>query len=191
MKRECVRVGIAAGVFFCSLWAFAQGGAGNEVKGTVQEGGFGKFKLQDKSGTSWLFYLSKDGTAYKPDDWRPTVGDEVTVAHMEVQRRGASISQATSVTLVKAGPNTARITSPVEVEIVESGRRGYKAKIVSSGTTVQFDIGRSMKVVPAGWVPAPGEKAIMTFTAKPSKFSFGITYALDKVEKVVACGKAE
>ena len=191
-------VGIVAVVLSCSVGAVAQGEAAKEVQGTVQELGFGKFKLQEKSGTGWLFYLSKDGSTFKPDDWRPSVGDEISVAHMEVQRRGNAISQVTSVNLIKAGPNTIKLTSPVEVEITEVGRSGFMAKVMPSGKVVRFATQRSTKVTPTGWVPSPGEKAVMSFTAKPASgigmaFSgpSGMTYALDKVEKVDPVAKSK
>ena len=184
MNRVCARVGIAVGVLICSMWA-ARAGAADELQGTVVEGGFGKFRMQDKAGTSWLIYLSTDGTTYNPAEWRPAIGDEVSVAKIEVQKRNTTISQATTVTRVKAGSNTVELTSPVQVEIVESGYTGFKAKILATGQTVKFSKSRSTQFVPAGWVPAAGDKATMTFTTKSSVGS-RISYALDKVEKADA-----
>jgi hypothetical protein len=188
-----VMAGMMAVVLSCSLWAMAQGDVVKTTQGVVQEDGFGKFRLKDKAGTSWLFYLSHDKTRYTPDDWRPIVGDEVNISHMEVQSRGNTISQAVTVGLVKAGPNTIRIKSPVEVQITETGRSGYKAKVLSTGVIVRFGNQRSSQVVPTGWVPTPGEKALVTFTAQPSKIwgGFGISYALDKIEKIDAGGKTK
>jgi len=191
MKKEWARVGIAAVMFFCSLLTFAQGGTTNAVKGIVMEGGFNKFKLQDKSGTSWLFYPSRKVTAYEPDDWRPSEGDEVAVTSMEVKQRDATILQANQITLLKAGPNTVRIKSPVEVEIVEAGRRGFRAKILSVGATVQFGNQRGMQMVPAGWLPATGERAIVTFITKPVPIGYALGYYVVKMEKVDAGKKAE
>ena len=198
MKKVRATVGIGAVVVFCCAWAFAGVATTNAIKGTVQEVGFGKFTLQEKSGTSWLFYLSNDGTSYTPDDWRPVAGDEVAVTRIEVERRGNAISQAVTVALTKIGPNTVRIKSPVAVEIVETGKTGYRAKIVSSGKVVKFSNQRSTKVVPVGWIPTAGEKATMTFAVQSATvFSMafsgpsGITYVLDKVEKVETGAKAK
>jgi hypothetical protein len=185
MKMKWLWMGVMAAVCSCSLWAVAEGDAAKEVRGTVQEGGFGKFRLQDKSDTSWLFYLSKDGSSYQPDDWRPTVGDEVSVAYMTVQKRNASIAQVTRVTLIKVGPNTVRIKSPVQVEITEVGRSGYKAKVLPAGTIVRFASQRSTQTIPVGWAPQPGDKATITFTTKPT-MGFMMSYAMDKVEKAEA-----
>ncbi len=191
MKKEWVKAGIVAAVFFCSLLTFAQGGTTDAVKGTIMEGGFNKFKLQDKSGTSWLFYPSQKATGYEPADWRPNEGDEVAVASIEVKRRDATILQANQITLLKAGPNTFRFKSPVEVEIVEAGRSGYRAKVLSVGATVKFGNQRGMQMVPAGWLPAMGERAIITFITKPIPIGYSMGYYIVKMEKVDTGKKAE
>jgi hypothetical protein len=178
MRRMFIGGGIAVVALCCSLLAF-----GEETSGTVQELGFLKFKVLNKDGTSLLVHLAKDSTGYEPADWRPIVGDEINVSYLEVQRRNEKILQATKVTLVKASPNAVSITSPVEVEIVETGRSGYRAKIVSSGNVVRFSKGRGTSVSPAGWTPAPGDKVVITFTSKPSVGGSGMSYVAEKVEK--------
>lgn len=190
MKSIRMWASVVVAVLSCSLWAPAQGDAAKTLKGSVLEEGFGKFRMKDASGASWLLYLSRDKTSYKPDDWRPVVGDQVVVTYVEATSRGNEILQAAIVELVKAGPNTVRITSPVEVVITEVGRTGYNAKIAPSGPIAKFTKQRSTKIEPTGWVPAVGDKVIMTFTVKPptvftlpSAARSDMVYALDKVER--------
>ena len=191
MKNIRVWIGIVTAVLAGALWAAAQGDALKTLQGSVQEEGFGKFRMKDTSGASFLLYLSHDKTSFSPDDWRPTVGDQVTASYMEVISRGNAISQAVKVELVKAGPNTLRVKSPVDVEVVETGRTGFKLKVLPSGPVVRFTRQRSTQVIPTGWVPGPGEKARAAFTAQAGKVTFGVSYVLDKLERLDAGGAAK
>jgi hypothetical protein len=181
MKTGYIRAFMVATLLSCSLLASARA-ADNETRGTVSETGFGKFSIQDKDNSNWLYYVAKDSTSFDPNDWRPAVGDKVTVSHVAVTKRGSTISQAVKVTLDKAGPNTLDVKSPVSAEIIEVGRSGVQAKL-SDGHVVRFDKQRSTQILPVGWQPAPGEKVTLTFVNKPATFGFGIGHYLVKVEK--------
>lgn len=181
MKNRYVQIAMAAMLFSCSMLVSVRA-ADNETRGTVSELGFGKFSIQDKDNANWLYYIAKDSTSFEPGDWRPAVGDKVTVSHIAVTKRGNTISQAVKVTLDKAGPNTLDVKSPVTAEIVEVGRSGIQAKL-SDGHVVRFDKERSTQILPVGWQPVAGEKVTLTFVNKPATFGFGIGHYLVKVEK--------
>ena len=89
-------------------------------------------------------------------------------------------------TLVKAGPDTiTNLESPVTATIVETGMSGIKVKL-RRGQVVKFDYkrGDGTEKVPAGWVEAVGEKAIITFHVQPNRWTDNINFVADKVEKV-------
>lgn len=157
----------------------------NTTEGTVEETGWGKFKIKDKDGTLRLFHVSKKSTTFSPEDWRPMKGDKVSVKFSTFQRRNATIAQIDSVKLVEAGPNTPRMTSPVEVEIREVGRSGFRVKLLDSGKLVKFSRHRGTQMEPVGWTPAVGDKAKITFSFRTGMM-FGVTYIADKVEKIKA-----
>ena len=182
MKRRHVILGITLMLLACSACTLAEEEKGNKVQGTILETGFGKFKLQDKKKIIRLFYVSRKSTIFKPDNWRPIKGDKVSLTYIEVPKKKSTIAQVGTVTLVKAGPNTLRLKSPVVVEIAETGRSGYKVRIGKSRTLFKFASHRRTKVIPASWIPAPGDKAVITFTIKPAMI-FGLNYIVDKVEK--------
>ena len=86
--------------------------------------------------------------------------------------------------MAKAGPNTVNITSPVNVTIVETGRSGFKTTLDDHNSIdKKFSRFRGTKMVPAGWVPKPGEKAIITFHVQKAKFTFSVSYLADEVKK--------
>ena len=185
MKTRHVLLGIMLILLACSVRTLAEEEKGNMVQGTIVETGFGKFKLQDlqdKKKVTRLFYVSRKSTIFKPNNWRPINGDKVSLTYIEVPKRKSTIAKVGTVTLVKAGPNTLRLKSPVAVEIAETGRSGYKVRIGKSRTLFKFASHRRTKVVPAGWIPAPGDKAVITFRIKPAMI-FGLNYIVDKVEK--------
>ena len=155
----------------------------NAVVGTVQETGWGKFKIKDENGTVRLFHISKKATAFSPEDWRPMIGDKVSIKYSTFQRRNTTVAQIDTVKLIEAGPNTPRMTSPVDVEIREMGRGSVRVKILKSGKLVKFSRGRATRMEPAGWVPTAGEKARITFSFRTGMF-FGVTYIADMIAKV-------
>jgi ribosomal protein S1 len=165
-----------------ALWVHAAESA-SPVVGTVTETGWGKFKVAEDQGVTKLLYQSKKVSAYKPYDWRPVVGDRVSVECMTVQKRNGTILQVTTATLKKAGPSTVQIKSPVEVIITETGRSGYKVQIKASRKKLKFTRHRGTVVSPVGWVPVAGDKALITYTAKSSRMRFGLTYQVEKIEK--------
>jgi hypothetical protein len=171
----------------CSLILFVLGALpvmANEGRGIVVEMGWGKFKVKDDSGVIKLYYVEKKTTTFEPTDWRPTEGEKILLAYTEVLRRSETILRVDKVKLLKAGAQTIRIKSPVDVEIVEVGRSGFKTKILASGKAVKFLRHRRTQVIPAGWVPVMGEKARIEFIVKPGRVSFGLSYQADKVELI-------
>jgi len=155
----------------------------NTAVGTIQEIGWGKFKIKDEDGTVRLFHISKKATTFSPDDWRPMLGDKVSIKFSTFQRRSATIAQIDSVKLLEAGPNTPRMTSPVNVEIREVGRTGFKVKLLDSGKLVKFSRHRATRMEPAGWVPNVGDRAKITFSSRAG-VTYNITYLADKVERI-------
>ncbi len=155
----------------------------DEAAGRIADTGFGSFKLDEK-GTLRQFNLSHSKTVYEPTTWRPNEGDEVKVAFTATpNKRGDVVLAVDKLTMVKAGPSTiANLTSPVIVEIVETGSSGVKVKL-PKGQIVKFDFGRNTKRLPAGWVMAVGEKAKITFEAKVNRFTNRVGYAAEQIEK--------
>lgn len=156
---------------------------GEEAAGLVTETGFGSFTLEEK-GAARKFSLSAAESQYEPSTWRPTPGDAVKVTFATSQnKRGVTVLAVGKAVLVKAGPNTvATLESPVSVEITEVGRTGVKGKI-PKGQIVRFGYQKTMQKVPAGWVPAVGEKATITFQVKTGR-GFGFDRLIDKMEKL-------
>lgn len=158
---------------------------GDEASGKVTETGFGSFKLDEK-GTIRQFNLAKGKTEWEPKTWQLTKGDEVTVTFNVETRRGNERLVVQKVVLVKGGPDTITdLKSPVEAEVVETGRSGVRVKI-SSGQIVKFAQGKKTQKVPAGWTPAAGEKVKIEFSATESRAGFGMVYEIEKIEKVGA-----
>ncbi len=171
-----------AGVVLAMAWGTTV--RGEEVAGSVVELGHGTFKLNDGDITR-LFNLSSKGTQYEPDTWRPAVGDDVNVDFLVVPgRRGGATLSVVKVSMLKAGPNTpADLRSPVAVEIIEVGRSGVRARI-PSGHILKFNPGRGVVYQPPGWIPMPGEKAMITFRVQSERFGFNIDYVMERMEKV-------
>lgn len=157
-----------------------------ETKGTIKETGFGKFKLEEKGGTVRLFHIAKKTTTYEPDTWRPSEKDKVTIAFTQIRKRSATILRVDKITLTKAGPNTITIESPVKVEIIKFGRTGVIVKLTdqAKGKEIRFTKHRKTRYIPAGWAPSPGEKARIEFVIKPSRFTNGLNYQANKIEKI-------
>lgn len=171
-----------AGVVLAMAWGTTV--RGEEVAGSIVELGHGTFKLNDGDITR-LFNLSSKGTQYEPDTWRPAVGDDVNVDFLVVPgRRGGATLSVVKVSMLKAGPNTpADLRSPVAVEIIEVGRSGVRARI-PSGHILKFNPGRGVVYQPPGWIPMPGEKAMITFRVQSERFGFNIDYVMERMEKV-------
>jgi hypothetical protein len=154
----------------------------NKAAGKVTEAKFGTVTVDDK-GTARQFNFSQKTSQFDPEMWRPAADDQVSLTfHSETGKRG-TVLVVDKVTLVKAGPNSvSTLTSPLAVEVLESGRSGLRAKI-PSGQVVKFTLQRGATVTPAGWVPAAGEKATLTFTAEKARVGYGINYFVTKLEK--------
>lgn len=177
-------IGMIGLVFGVSLMAGSFQGLADETEGTVTETGFHSLKLDEK-GTIRLFNASVKKTQYEPTTWRPEVGDKVKVLfNVTKGRGGATVLEIASTSLIKAGPNSVGdLKSPVTVTIVETGATGVKARL-PKGQTVKFDFSRSKtEKVPAGWVEASGDQAIITFHAQPNRFTGRISLVADKIEK--------
>ena len=154
-----------------------------ETTGVVADTSFGAFTLDEK-GTIRQFNLSSSNSQYEPGGWRPTPGDEVTVNFNIVQgKRGGPVLAVAKVTLVKAGPSTVAVTSPVVAEIVEVGKSGVSAKI-PTGQIVKFTYQRSTEKIPVGWLPAVGNKAKINVHFDKGFGGFTVSYLIDKMEKV-------
>jgi hypothetical protein len=154
----------------------------DEASGKVTDTGFGTFKLEEK-GTTRQFNLSTSKSHYEPASWRPTVQDQIKVVYTVNQGNKGAVLAVDKVTLLKAGPNTlASIQSPATVVITEVGKTGIKARI-PSGQIVKYSFRRGTERLPAGWVPAVGEKAKIEFRPQPTMV-FTVSFVLDKMEKV-------
>ena len=165
------------------LFAFAlpRLAAADQAIGKVQATARGSFTLDD-NGTLRLFSLSSKQTAYEPATWRPTVGDQVDIQF--VVNKGVLV--VGQVKLLEAGPNTlADLASPATVTIVEKGRSGVLAKL-ESGQTVKFAAGRGTAWEPAGWLPTPGETAVVEFQTLKERFGFGVVFEAVKIAKKTA-----
>lgn len=177
------RMGMMAWVVFMMLAVGGVACLGEEAAGRVTETGFNSLRVDDK-GTLRQFHTSAR-TQYEPATWRPGMGDEVSITYAPGQsRRGVPILAVGKMTLVKPGPETVTdLASPVVVEIVEVGASGVKGK-TAKGQIVKFATGRGTRRLPAGWVIAVGERARITFQAKPNRFSGGLVFAVDQIEKL-------
>ncbi len=142
-------------VFACMIivLGYVVAALGDETKGKVEELGWGKFRLVETNDLRRLYHISKKITQYEPSTWRPVVGDEVQVIYTEVPKRSAKILRPDKVKLLKPGPNTVLLTSPVEGEIVETGKTGYKVRVAKVDKIVKFMKHRGTQVVPTGWQP--------------------------------------
>lgn len=153
----------------------------DQATGKVQATARGTFTLDD-NGTLRLFSLSSKQTAYEPATWRPTVGDQVDIQFV-VDKSVLVVGQ---VKLLEAGPNTlANLVSPATVTIVEKGRSGILARL-ESGQTVKFASSRGTAWEPAGWLPTPGETAVVEFQAIKERFGFGVVFEAVKIAKKTA-----
>ena len=112
------------------------------------------------------------------------VGDKVSLDYMQVTGRGGTILQAMTVKLEKAGPDTLRLESPVEVQIVETGRTGIIVRLIKENKQIRFTRHRKTEMLPLGWTPSAGEKAKIHFEVKSATWTFGINYQANKVEQV-------
>jgi hypothetical protein len=159
--------------------------AQQQLEGTVKDVGFGKYAILDSTKTEFLLHASKRETQYEPALWRPAAGDKVSADYYERKDRNGDLLVAKSISLVKAGPDSVTISSPVTAIITETGRSGFITTLPDYGDKdLKFSRGRSTKLVPAGWVPGVGEKASITFHLQEATFGFGIAYIADEVKKM-------
>ena len=171
-----VRIGIFAALL-CALALPGAAGADQAI-GQVQACARGTFTL-DQDGTLRLFHLSAKQTVYEPATWRPMVGDQVDVSFVVNQGQ----LEATQAKLLEAGPNTiADLASPAVVTIVEKGRSGIIAQL-ESGRSVRFSASRRTQWEPAGWLPTPGEKAVVEFQAVRQRFGFNVVFDATRIAK--------
>lgn len=155
---------------------------GEEATGAVLECTQGAFKM-NADGTVRFFKLSMRATQYEPETWRPTKGDQVTV-DFRVHDTELVVQRAK---LVAPGPDTiSDLDNPVAVEVVQDVRsfpNKYLDAKIASGHTVRFATGGT-RWEPVGWLPAPGEKAVVEYRAKRQMFGFGVDLVALKVTKV-------
>lgn len=157
---------------------------GTASTGTIGEMGYGKFILKEAGGLDRLYLIGKKDTAYEPMDWRPDVGDQVSVSFF--QKKDKLV--ASQVTLTKLGPNSIdpkQMVSPMRVIVRETGKTGIIATPKGMTKQVKFSNQRKKtKYDPVGWVPAMGEEIEVEFTTVPSRFAFDITYQLGTVKRI-------
>jgi hypothetical protein len=138
------------------------------TQGVVGKSSAGSFQLTEAGGLLRLYNLSKKLTQYAPADWRPATGDTVSVRYFELEKDdGAAVLCPEVITLVKAGPDTFRLPNPVVVQLSDIGISGYRA--IAPGyeaRPVKFKRHSGTRTVPVGWLPAPGDKAKITFTVR-------------------------
>lgn len=163
------------------LLAPAAGWAADSVtSGTISAMSWGKFSLKEAGGER-TFAVGKRATSYEPKDWRPAAGDQVKVEWYE--KKGKLI--AGKLTLVKLGANSVdpdAMQSPMQVKVTEVGRSGIKAIPKGKTAAVKFTYQRKRtQFEPAEWTPQAGETVKVDFEAKSSKFSHGLTYAINKL----------
>ena len=177
MKALLFRLVCAAGLLTAATSLRA-----DEASGVITNTSFGAFQLNEK-GTIRQFNLSKAHSVYVPDTWVPGEGDKVKVTFIVKQDKD-TVLEVQKVELEKIGPNNIPpMKSPITVEITETGRTGWKAKI-PTGQIVKFESARKTVSVPAGLVLTPGQKAKIDFHPEKAFFTFGLNYVADKVEKV-------
>lgn len=172
----CIVIASAAMLF--SALALCQ----DTVTGKVARTGWGKIEITDSPGSTRVFSLSSKLTRYEPAGWKPMVGDQVKVTFTQVESRGRIVVRADLIVLVDAAKQP--FQSPVEVQILENGRSALRVKIVKTNFEERFSKSRETEFSPAGWVPAPGEKASIEFVAKPGRFRSGVTYVAIKVTRI-------
>jgi len=159
--------------------------AEDKLEGTINQVGFGKYSIIDSKGSELLLNISRRETQYEPKLWRPAKDDKVSATYYEKAGRNGAKLVAKNVTLVKAGPNTIIITSPATVTITETGRSGFKTTLTDyDEKALKFTRHRGTKIVPTGWLPAAGEKAVITFRLQQAKFGFNVAYMADEVKRV-------
>lgn len=155
--------------------------AADQATGMVQTCARGSVTLDD-NGTLRLFNLSHRQTVYEPSTWRPTAGDKVDFLYV-VNKGTLAVNKAT---LLEAGPDTiADLASPATIAIVEKGRSGVIGQL-ESGHTIRFASTRRTIWEPAGWLPTPGEKAVVEFQTIKERFGFGVVFEATKIAKKTA-----
>jgi len=168
-------------LYFISSFSFIY--ASEVVSGEIIENGFGKFKMKDSSGTVRLVYIGRRDTSFRPVTWRQSVGDKVKVSYIVRPGKNGQKMVATLVELVKKGVNSVMIKSPLNVKIVEVGRKTIKVVPEGMGKTLRFEKQRSTVFLPVGWTPLAGDKVVFYFQVIPSRFGGGMVNLLSKIEK--------
>lgn len=154
------------------------------TEGKIAETGFGKYSVAEPGGMKRLFYVSRTSSKFVPALWRPAVGDTVSIDYYVRRRANTAKLVVQKMTLKKAGPNTVEISSPIKVTIKETGATGFKTTLDEyKDIPKKFTRHDGTRTVPAGWIPAPGEKAVIKFHKKEATF-FGIAYLADEVKRL-------
>lgn len=156
----------------------------DEMRGVVSNTGYGKLEVRDRDDTLRQIALSQKDTVYRPETWRPAKEDKVKVTYALTQSRRGTVLAASLVELEKAGPNSVvDLKSPVKVTVTEVGRTGIKATIPDD-KELKFVTHRGTVYTPAGWQPASGDKARVTFRIQPARIGSGLNYMADAIEKL-------
>jgi len=176
------RLGPLAGVVCIALAGVAA--RADELTGVVAGTGVGKIEIKDRAGSLSQIALSRKDTAYRPDTWRPEDGDTVKVTYAVAKSRRGTVLAASLIELEKAGAKSVvNLKSPVKVTVTEVGRTGIKATI-PDGKEIRFVSHRGTVYTPAGWQPAPGEKALVTFRIQQAWIGNGLNYTADAIAKI-------
>jgi len=156
--------------------------AGQRASGSVSQMGYGKIVLKEKDGIARTFLEGRRDTTYDPESWRPEAGDEIEITYIQREQKLV----ATTVHLVEVGPNNvdpAKMTSPMDVTIVEVGRSGIIGTRGDDPRRIRFAFARSTQYEPVGWKPLVGEKVSVIFQAKQNFFTFNVSFVIDKIAR--------
>ena len=163
-------------IIACTITTFAE-----QITGTIIETGHGTFRLDQEEGLKSLYHESLRGTARIPEYWRPTVGDVVSVDYYFSREKNV----VKTVELIKASPTTFGAENPVVGRVIEVGKSRYLIGFEQYGdTTRRFVVTRRTKYIPDDWKPEAGDKVKIWFHVKNKKYTPGIDFFPDKMEKI-------
>jgi hypothetical protein len=156
-------------------------------KGSLSEEGYGKFKIMDEAeNTEFLIHQSKKETIYDPANWRPRLGDIIKVDCYVKDKRigsGSAMLVANAVKLIEPGKRTLMIESPMQVKLIEIGRKMIHMQLPDNAGNVRFDRASKMEILPVGWAPGPGDEMIIHFHAREGTFTYNMSYVVSKIER--------
>ncbi len=93
---------------------------------------------------------------------------------------------ATAVPLVEIGPNNVdptKMTSPMDVTIVEVGRTGASSAREGRSPAHPLRLRPLHPVRAVGWKPLVREKVTVSFQAKPNLIPFNVSFVIDEIAR--------